>query len=429
MEQINLKNKKILIVVAHCDDEIIFGGSLLTSKAEKYLLVIHTGGSRNKTVQEIANMQDVHLTHLKIEENLVGIPQNRFIKKENVRRIIHTIGELIKQYEPDYIFTHNEFGEYGHGHHRHVHKIVRTFFSDKVKTYYFGFAYPCLFNDSGDTFWPDTLKTFPLPCDASGHYMLNKKDRRVEPFRGLFRFKKYPEYFFLHTNRYVVNDYRKVKELASLYKKNTDSWIGWLRDGTAYKYYCTHPIQYFIDEDNINTDYVQDIWPENKKPREVFDWLLNRLHFEGKILWIGWNKFCIDHKYMDILGKYSSDIELLDKNESRLDTEIYGDQTVDYVGDICRLKGLIQNERYDSIICNGVLEYVDSIPEAVWTCSNLLKPHGRILIGTPGMNWTKTGKNRPGYTFIADCLKENDIQIISTWARDDYYYYHGWRKT
>jgi len=168
----------------------------------------------------------------------------------------------------------------------------------------------------------------------------------------------------------------------------------------------------------------------NPSPRFLLDnHILSHFHPEGNCLWIGWKKYCIEKDYLKKLQRTATHVDLLDKNPGRLDPSIYNEQTVDIIADICNMRGIVVDETYDTIINNGVLEYVDSIPDAISECARILKRHGRILFGLPGKTWTATGHNRPEYDFMIEKIRAAGLMIIEAWREpsDKYYYFHCWK--
>ena len=126
-----------LMIVAHPDDDTIFGGAHLIQ--DKYTVVCVTCGvvkyRLNEFIKAMAFSEDdyKYLSHTDIEPS--GYISNWTKEKETIREELKSI---IDSKDWDVIVTHNPDGEYGHKHHKMVNKIVTESVSDKSKLYYFG---------------------------------------------------------------------------------------------------------------------------------------------------------------------------------------------------------------------------------------------------------------------------------------------------
>ena len=138
----NKKEKEIkrLMIVAHPDDETIFGGGHLLQ--DKYTVVCVTCGKveyRVKEFEEVLSKTDDDYIMLGYtdRENLTG-PISNWNNEYN--EIYNSLSEIINSTDWDLIVTHNPDGEYGHIHHIKTSEIVSRI-ADKNKLYYFGHWY------------------------------------------------------------------------------------------------------------------------------------------------------------------------------------------------------------------------------------------------------------------------------------------------
>jgi LmbE family N-acetylglucosaminyl deacetylase len=134
---------RILMILAHPDDEVVFGWPIIQSndpdinlsKNEVSLLTLSDNhGKRGdgpiKALTAVCRANSVELIDMKrVDSNFYRIPP-RYSKPVLPMIVDHfrtTIQEAIRKTRPDFIFTHNPMGEYGHGDHRFVFNLVSTF--------------------------------------------------------------------------------------------------------------------------------------------------------------------------------------------------------------------------------------------------------------------------------------------------------------
>lgn len=136
------KNKEIkrLMIVAHPDDETIFGGGHLLQ--DKYTVVCVTCGVVDYRVQEFEKVMgrtnDDYIMLGFVDRVGVTGPISHWNKEYN--KIYEVLKKIIDSENWDIIVTHNPDGEYGHIQHKKVSEMV-TNLTDNNKLYYFGHWY------------------------------------------------------------------------------------------------------------------------------------------------------------------------------------------------------------------------------------------------------------------------------------------------
>lgn len=134
----NYKHKK-LMVVAHPDDDLLFGGTELMK--DDYVVVCVTCGTSKTRLKEFKRM----MNYFEDEYITLGYPDLVEGKKsewiDEYDLITRDIKNIINLKEWDKIVTHNPDGEYGHIHHMMTNRIVTGLTDDKSKLYYFNKTY------------------------------------------------------------------------------------------------------------------------------------------------------------------------------------------------------------------------------------------------------------------------------------------------
>lgn len=142
-ESLDLSHVDSIMIVAHPDDEILWGGSHLLDG--NYLVVCITAGDNATRAKEFLKVMK--------ETNDIGImlgyPDKTFFRRNSWHSISDNISEAVtkllalKKWKA--IVTHNPEGEYGHIHHVMTSNIVTDIYKDKYidrdNLYYFGNYY------------------------------------------------------------------------------------------------------------------------------------------------------------------------------------------------------------------------------------------------------------------------------------------------
>ena len=149
LKKINLDQIDNVMIVAHPDDETIFGGNHL--RKDHYLIVCITAGSnpiREKELKQLAKKYNDSCIILNYPDKTMG---KRDSWKHSYGSIYHNLETILKQKEFQMVVTHNPDGEYGHIHHKMVSKMVTSIAnyahanSSFFKLYYFNHYYKASF--------------------------------------------------------------------------------------------------------------------------------------------------------------------------------------------------------------------------------------------------------------------------------------------
>lgn len=142
LEKLDLDGITKLMIVAHPDDESIFGGYHLMEHGKEYLVVCVTCQPNSEREQEFKKALDSYgakyLSLAYIDSNSSGVSDwGGKIRYE----IYRSLEEIIGYKNWELIITHNPDGEYSHWHHKMCSTIVRDIsMSMKLydNLYYFG---------------------------------------------------------------------------------------------------------------------------------------------------------------------------------------------------------------------------------------------------------------------------------------------------
>lgn len=134
-KKVNVKDINKLMIVAHPDDELLWGGGALI-KDDYLVLCVTCGKNIIRNFEFIRVMDSTNDKYI-----MLGYPDRNKRKKTkwlrqytNIERDIVSVLNL-KKWEK--IVTHNPNGEYGHFQHIIISKIVTNNVKDKDKLYYF----------------------------------------------------------------------------------------------------------------------------------------------------------------------------------------------------------------------------------------------------------------------------------------------------
>jgi len=142
-QTLELSKVDSIMIVAHPDDEIMWGGSHLID--ENYLVVCITAGNNAKRAKEFLKaMKETNDIGI-----MLGYPDKTFFRRNHWHNVSDNISndvtKLLALKKWKVIVTHNPEGEYGHIHHIMTSKIVTDDYKNKYiendNLYYFGDYY------------------------------------------------------------------------------------------------------------------------------------------------------------------------------------------------------------------------------------------------------------------------------------------------
>ena len=144
LNKLNLDKVDSLMIVAHPDDETLWGGAHLNE--DNYLVVCITCGKnrwRYHEIKAVTKMSNNSFVGLYYPDKTLFTINNWHRSYDSIQKDVEKIVKMKKWKQ---IVTHNKQGEYGHIHHKKTHKIVTDVYEnlklqDKVKLYYFGDYY------------------------------------------------------------------------------------------------------------------------------------------------------------------------------------------------------------------------------------------------------------------------------------------------
>ncbi|MCM3782125.1 PIG-L family deacetylase [Neobacillus mesonae] len=116
-----------LMIVAHPDDEIIFGGASLISEKGWKVVCVTNGGNKVRSKEFSKVMRDVGAEYeMWSYKDKWGGSFDRKALKKDILKVLQDHPQIIK------IVTHNKRGEYGHTQHRALHEIVKEIAQERL---------------------------------------------------------------------------------------------------------------------------------------------------------------------------------------------------------------------------------------------------------------------------------------------------------
>ncbi len=130
LDKLDLKRVSNLMIVAHPDDETLFGGAHLI--AGDYLVVCMTNGSDPVRSRDFNEAMDI----AQVERIILSHPDNTKDKEQyywdyDQLSVQSDIRLLLNYKKWDTVVTHNPEGEYGHYHHKRVNRYTTNLYKEK----------------------------------------------------------------------------------------------------------------------------------------------------------------------------------------------------------------------------------------------------------------------------------------------------------
>lgn len=121
-----------LMIVAHPDDESLFGGEALTSSGGWTVVSVTSAGNPVRRAEFTAAMS-------KAGANWIMLDHADHLTNGNFApRLREQLASIVAEAPYELVVTHNERGEYGHAQHRAVHRIVTALVPRRASLAVFG---------------------------------------------------------------------------------------------------------------------------------------------------------------------------------------------------------------------------------------------------------------------------------------------------
>ena len=130
-----LKNKEVLMVLSHCDDEIICGWPIFQDDSIKKKIIIVSSDLNNKDRIWCSHRKFIFYKICKqfnIENWCLDYNSEFCMNSISKKSLEKNLISLIKKIKFNYIFTHNFYGEYGHPDHIFLFNLIQKYYFNKT---------------------------------------------------------------------------------------------------------------------------------------------------------------------------------------------------------------------------------------------------------------------------------------------------------
>lgn len=121
-----------LMIVAHPDDEIIFGGTALIDDKNWKVICLTNKRDDVRRMEFEKSMRDLQVPEFEVYDL-----EDNFTEQFPENDLNNILQYELNLKDWDKVVTHNNIGEYGHTHHKQVHDVVKNNLVDKSKLWVF----------------------------------------------------------------------------------------------------------------------------------------------------------------------------------------------------------------------------------------------------------------------------------------------------
>ena len=159
LDGLDLSRCDKLMIVAHPDDEYLWGGAHILAEDGWFVVILTCAGNKTRRAENEVMARELGYTGLILNypDKIAGCKSDWSFWEDGIRKDIRTI---LAYKDWKCVATHNAQGEYGHRHHKATHRLTLEAYEDAGCTsdlYFFGQYYRCREMPEGLTPIPDEL--------------------------------------------------------------------------------------------------------------------------------------------------------------------------------------------------------------------------------------------------------------------------------